>query len=1197
MCFSAWLVWVTLFYSPYVIEGGVFVKKRFRSFTAVFLAIIMVALMFGTTTVNAATTNESVGATQKAMYIMEYLNISQGMYGSFSHQGSKAIDMCGKDGGKDPAYAPFDGHVVKVSTGSASMFFQSNAPVLYADGTVDFMTIQVIHDDNVGRFYVGQSFSQGEHFFNEGCSGNATGNHIHLECAKGTFQGQYQNSEGVWCLKNQINPYDALYLYESTIIINGYNYNWRRTTPIPTNPWISTNKTIATTGESITFTFGAENATSYTIGIDKDGTRIVTERVSSGKTYSFDQDGLYSAYVSCYNSSGSVDSDKVEFTVFKPCNIGSDFEANIYHAKSNLAVGASSDGNVLLQTRSEEDNNQKWHFQRNTDGSYRITNIGQQKCMDVYGGSSEYGANIQIWNANDTNAQQWYVRRTSTGFKFVPKCNTSSTMDIDEGVFQPGTNLKIWSTYETGAQIFNIDYLNLQPAVSGEYSGHRYELFNISTTWDQAYKICEERGGHLVTISSSEENNFVLNLSKQANVNRLTWLGGYANNNREWFWITDESISYTNWESGEPNNYGGNENRMNMSTDGLWNDIAIHANARENCFVCEYEDLIIDANQYVPVKTTMYNDSKYELYDLNVTWEKAKAICESKGGHLTIINNRGENDFVNGLAKCDIWIGITDNLHEANWKDLFGNDITYSNWADKQPDNYSMCENYGSMYADGTWNDNLNYSKLAFVCEYDDAVSALTPVATKSIDGHRYELYDISASWNQAYRFCENLGGHLATVTSTEENELIKNMLSDSTVSISPWLGGADFNSEGNWYWITGERFSYTNWNATEPNNTDNKEHFMSVVTSGKWNDLPVNSERGFICEYEDLSIDETAYSPVKTVLKNNSFYELYDSRVNWTTAKEICEQKGGHLITIESKAENDLAMSMIPENYSLWLGYSDMNEANEWRDVCGNLLSYSNWNEGEPNNWWEIEHYALAYKTGYWNDMLDFMPSYANVAFICEYDNADISIKPTNTFVESGHKYELYNTKMTWRDAYQLCEKKGGHLVTISSKNEDEFVSQIQKNYSPFDRMWLGATDENSEGNWRWITGEAFDYTNWDASEPNNIDDEDYMMMYKSSGKWNDVCDSTRSGLYSYSFICEYDSLPNIGDTNLDGNINIIDVTAIQRHLAESELFTDKQLALADTNGDGVVNITDATHLQKYLAEFDGIVLGKLSA
>ena len=60
------------------------------------------------------------------------------------------------------------------------------------------------------------------------------------------------------------------------------------------------------------------------------------------------------------------------------------------------------------------------------------------------------------------------------------------------------------------------------------------------------------------------------------------------------------------------------------------------------------------------------------------------------------------------------------------------------------------------------------------------------------------------------------------------------------------------------------------------------------------------------------------------------------------------------------------------------------------------------------------------------------------------------------------------------------------------------------------------------------------------------------------------------------------------IGDTNADGNIDVRDVTAIQRHLDEFETFNRFQLVSADTNRDGVVNIEDATLLQMYLAEFD---------
>ena len=67
------------------------------------------------------------------------------------------------------------------------------------------------------------------------------------------------------------------------------------------------------------------------------------------------------------------------------------------------------------------------------------------------------------------------------------------------------------------------------------------------------------------------------------------------------------------------------------------------------------------------------------------------------------------------------------------------------------------------------------------------------------------------------------------------------------------------------------------------------------------------------------------------------------------------------------------------------------------------------------------------------------------------------------------------------------------------------------------------------------------------------------------------------------------------VGDVNLDKQVNIRDVTAIQRHISELEILTGDALIAADTNGDGVVDINDATHLQRYLAEYE-VILGKQS-
>lgn len=57
-------------------------------------------------------------------------------------------------------------------------------------------------------------------------------------------------------------------------------------------------------------------------------------------------------------------------------------------------------------------------------------------------------------------------------------------------------------------------------------------------------------------------------------------------------------------------------------------------------------------------------------------------------------------------------------------------------------------------------------------------------------------------------------------------------------------------------------------------------------------------------------------------------------------------------------------------------------------------------------------------------------------------------------------------------------------------------------------------------------------------------------------------------------------------GDANLDGKVNILDATAIQKYLAQLESFSDKQLTVADANRDGKVNILDATQIQKFLAQ-----------
>ena len=104
---------------------------------------------------------------------------------------------------------------------------------------------------------------------------------------------------------------------------------------------------------------------------------------------------------------------------------------------------------------------------------------------------------------------------------------------------------------------------------------------------------------------------------------------------------------------------------------------------------------------------------------------------------------------------------------------------------------------------------------------------------------------------------------------------------------------------------------------------------------------------------------------------------------------------------------------------------------------------------------------------------------------------------------------------------------------------------------------------------------------------------------------KVTDISDTAFEGSDNVTIYCLYDSsayafakqknipyvlLDNVrlGDANGDDAVNINDVTALQRYLAELETLEGIYLYAADTNQDGFLDIADATHLQMYLAEYD---------
>lgn len=167
---------------------------------------------------------------EKAVFGMDTLNVTQGMDNSFSHKGVLAIDVAGKDGGIESMRAPFTGIIKRIYQGYV-VWLESTNKVKYADGTEDYMTVIVMHDNDTSDLKVGQIIKQGQIFFQEGTKGYANGNHIHISCGKGKYTGNgwYQNKYGQWCLNNQYDITKALFVLNSCKIKNNGGYNWTKT--------------------------------------------------------------------------------------------------------------------------------------------------------------------------------------------------------------------------------------------------------------------------------------------------------------------------------------------------------------------------------------------------------------------------------------------------------------------------------------------------------------------------------------------------------------------------------------------------------------------------------------------------------------------------------------------------------------------------------------------------------------------------------------------------------------------------------------------------------------------------------------------------------------------------------------------------------------------------------------------------------
>ena len=167
----------------------------------------------------------------------------------------------------------------------------------------------------------------------------------------------------------------------------------------------------------------------------------------------------------------------------------------------------------------------------------------------------------------------------------------------------------------------------------------------------------------------------------------------------------------------------------------------------------------------------------------------------------------------------------------------------------------------------------------------------------------------------------------------------------------------------------------------------------------------------------------------------------------------------------------------------------------------------------------------------------------------VCVLQVGAVSI-PADAVKYGSHYYKAYDDPMSWTDAKVYCESLGGHLATVTSSEENDFIFSIIRNKTK-NIYWLGGTDKETEGIWTWITGETWNFANWSLGNPDygappkpdcDRDEDDYLQIYRSDmtgnppGTWNDDSDDAENPIEFYAlnhigFVCEWDNIYNLGE------------------------------------------------------------------
>ncbi|GAA6229272.1 C-type lectin domain family 4 member E-like [Lates japonicus] len=155
----------------------------------------------------------------------------------------------------------------------------------------------------------------------------------------------------------------------------------------------------------------------------------------------------------------------------------------------------------------------------------------------------------------------------------------------------------------------------------------------------------------------------------------------------------------------------------------------------------------------------------------------------------------------------------------------------------------------------------------------------------------------------------------------------------------------------------------------------------------------------------------------------------------------------------------------------------------------------------------------------------------YSEVAANCSAPAVRCSECPEGWFQVGDQCFILRSDKMDWANSQKNCTESGGHLAILTNREELDAVERENKRIgnAVFKDYWIGLTDIENEGHWKWVDNSTLKVAFWDTQnkEPDNNlsggqEGEDCVVVDSTTETWFDVPCS-----FMYPRICQMDATP----------------------------------------------------------------------